>query len=85
MHRPGADGEGSEANFLAQPNLPAPLRPGAARHGDALWGVVLGVAAGAQHREQMLVGRVVGEMGDVQETMRLAAALADAAGGGEHG
>jgi hypothetical protein len=63
----------------------APLRPSSAGHGDTLRGVVLGVAAGAQHREQMLVGPVVGEMGDVQETVCLAATLADVARGLENG
>src|ERR1051325_10503312 len=33
---PGVDREGCQADLLAQPELPAALRPRAARHGDAL-------------------------------------------------
>ena len=41
LNRPCGNGEGRQAEFLAQPELPAPLRPGSSRHGDALRGVVL--------------------------------------------
>src|SRR5689334_5111333 len=53
-------------------------------HGDALRGVVLGVAAGAEDGQEALVGGVVGEVGDVEEAVGLAAALADIASGLEH-
>ena len=33
----------------------------------------------------MLIGRIVGQMGDVKESVRLAAALADVASGRQHG
>ena len=77
-------GKGARRISSLSRELSAPLRPGPAAMAMRCGGVVFGVAIRAQHRQKILIRRVVGEMGNVQEAVRLAAALADVAGGHQH-
>ena len=55
--RPNPRREGGQAEFLGEPELAAAVGAGAAGHGEALGGVVAGVAAGAEHSEEALWDR----------------------------
>jgi len=82
--RPQAHWYRGHFQFIGKPHLPTFAGAGAPRHGVALSGIVFGMAAWAENREGHAVRRIVREMHDVEEAVRLVAHLANVAGRLQH-